>query len=310
MIIEENLKTALQNLYGFKNPTIFKEIESGYTAESFVIEDGPFKFFVKKYHSKRLSERLLEIHHVKEYFNNNGVPTIPPLVNTKSTTLSESDGKFFAVFPHVSGKQYYDLPSNKAVASAGENLAKLHRAGTNNLALISHKTFKPWNKEAFLEKATKMLTLARAGATAFDKVAKEMLELKIKLAEGSDITYGDLGLKNDVVLHGDYHTHNLFFDENDNVSYTFDFERTMVGPRTTDVAYGLFMICFDFNTDIGNNVSEIHFDSAHSFIQAYNSNFPIDIQKFLNKFKNGISIFGKINVLNVLILQCYYILHK
>ena len=222
-----------------------------------------------------------------------GVSTIPPLVNSKGTTLSEADGAFFSVFPYVPDKQHYALPNDKAVASAGENLARLHLAGANNLSLVHGKFCEPWNKEKFLKNASRMLELADAGTTSFDKTARKMLRLKIDLAKNSNLTYEVLGLKNDAILHGDYHTHNLFFDNYDNVSYTFDFERTMVGPRTTDVAYGLFMICFDFNTDIENDVSEVNFDRAYSFIHAYNKTFPISLDEFLKCFKNRNYCFDK-----------------
>jgi hypothetical protein len=55
----------------------------------------------------------------------------------------------------------------------------------------------------------------------------------------------------------------------------------MVGPRATDVANGLFMICFDFNSDIEDDVSDIHFERAHSFIRAYNNVFPIGLDEFM-----------------------------
>ncbi|MBI4268423.1 aminoglycoside phosphotransferase family protein [Candidatus Uhrbacteria bacterium] len=117
-----SLKSALRSLYGLKNPVVIKRLESGYKAESFVIQDGDNKFFIKKYHPKRLPERLLEIHRVKKFFSEHGVSTIPPLANSQGTTLSEADGAFFSVFPYVPDKQYYALPNEKAVASAGENL--------------------------------------------------------------------------------------------------------------------------------------------------------------------------------------------
>ncbi len=271
----------IKALYGLKHPTIIKQLESGYKAQSFIIQDNDKKFFVKKYHPKRSLERLLEIHRVKNFFYQHGVSTIPPLVNSKGTTVSEADGTLFSVFPYIPDKQYYALPNDKAVASAGENLARLHLAGRNNLSLMPHKFREPWNKEKFLENASRMLELANAGTTSYDRTAQKMLGLKIDLAKNSNLEYDTIGLKNDTILHGDYHTHNLFFDNHDNVSYTFDFERTMIGPRTTDLAYGLFMICFDFNTDIENDVSEVNFDRARSFIHAYSETFPISLDEFI-----------------------------
>lgn len=277
----DDLCLSLKRLYGFKHPTIIKQIETGYKAASFVVNDGEYTFFVKRYHPKRSPERLLEVHRVKMFFKEHGVSTIPPLLNSEGSTLLRINEESFAVFPYVADKQYYGLPNDRAVASAGENLARLHLAGADHLSLVS-RVFKPWDRGGFLENARKMLELANAGTTSFDAMASKMLKIKMQSAEDSHVSYEDLGLKNDVILHGDYHTHNLFFDENDNVSFTFDFERTMVGPRATDLAYGLFMICFDFNTDIEGDVSDIHFERARSFIRAYNEVFPIAVDQFLN----------------------------
>lgn len=279
--LSDDLLLALKTLYDFKDPVFVKQIDAGYKAISFVVRDGGNTFFVKKYHPKRSRERLLEIHKVKKFFKEQGVSTIPPFQNLEGSTLSSVHGEFFSVFPYISDKQFYGLPNNKAVASAGENLARLHLAGVDHLSLV-HKVFKPWDKEKFLEHANKMLELSVVGVTFFDKIASKMLQLKIELAKNSSILYEDLGLKNDTILHGDYHTHNLFFDEQDNVSYTFDFERTMVGPRATDIANGLFMICFDFNTDIENDVSGIHFERANAFIRAYHQVFPIGLDELMN----------------------------
>lgn len=279
--ISDDLRLALQRLYSFKNPIITKQIETGYKAASFVVCDGEQTFFVKKYHPKRSAERLLEVHKIKAFFKEYGVPTIPPLLSSEGSTLLKINEECFAVFPYISDKQYYGLPSEQAVASAGENLARLHLAGANHLPLVN-KVLKPWDKAAFLESAGRMLELADAGTTSFDRMASNMLKLKIELARNSNLSYADLGLKNDAILHGDYHTHNLFFDEQDNVSFIFDFERTMAGSRTTDIAYGLFMICFDFNTDIENDVSDVHFERAQSFIRAYNQVFPIGLDEYMN----------------------------
>lgn len=276
------LESALTKLYGLQRPVIVERAKGGYAAESFIIEDGDTKFFVKKYLAKRTPERLLEVHRVKKFFNEHGVPTIPPLSNVHGSTLSEIDGMSFAVFPYVSEKLYHTLPGDKAVASAGENLAKLHLAGADHLSLVRGKVFKPWDTEDFLKRARHMLELAGAGTSAFDIMAREMLELKMQLARNSTLRYEDLSLKTDTILHGDYHYHNLFFDTDDNVSHTFDFERTMVGPRTTDVAYALFMISFDLNTETHDDVSEVHFRKAEAFTRAYNKTFPIGEQDFLN----------------------------
>ncbi len=72
----------LKVLYDLKHPAIINQLESGYKAESFIIQDGNKKFFVKKYHPKRSLERLLEIHRIKNLFSQHGVSTISPLANS------------------------------------------------------------------------------------------------------------------------------------------------------------------------------------------------------------------------------------
>ncbi|MEX0917173.1 MAG: phosphotransferase [Candidatus Paceibacterota bacterium] len=276
MIPGDDMKEFLRDTYGLKEPSFFGEVSHGYAAENFLIQDGESKYFLKKYNKRRKLERLLEIHKVERFLSENNVPAIAPLPNEKGETLSTYQGRFFAIFPYVEGRQFDHLPPQKSVTSAGETLARLHKATKDATSLVVLKKFDTWNKEDFLREANEILLLIEGGEnTPFDLLARDFLKLKMKLAEESSVTVGTLKLEEKAILHGDYHHHNLFFGKDDKVSHVFDFERTAPGPRTIDVAYGLFLICFDYNLGREAVLDELHFSRAMEYLRGYQSVFPL-----------------------------------
>ncbi len=273
----EPLVVLLGELYGFKNPQLVQMLDRGRSADNFVISDTGSKYFVKIYNPKRTKEKIVEIQTVEQFFFSHGVPAVAPITHSRGEAVFEYEGKYFAVFPYIIGRELSTLPSEKAIRSIGSTLARLHLASKDEHSLSLTKKMDRWTKGNFLQKAEEILAIIEKQPTkgAFDMLAKESLELKVKLATENPTTFESLEFTDDAILHGDYHYHNMFFNADDELSHVFDFERTMRGSRAAELGYGLFFNCFDLNVETPDEVEEVHYARARAYLAAYNEIYPL-----------------------------------
>lgn len=92
----------------------------------------------------------------------------------------------------------------------------------------------------------------------------------MRLVAENNLRYEELNLQNEHIIHGDYHGQNIFYDENEEVKYVFDLEKTGVSPRALEIARSLDFMCFS------NNYEKESFEDADAFLSSYNEIYPID----------------------------------
>jgi Ser/Thr protein kinase RdoA (MazF antagonist) len=275
-MLDPLLKGLLSEHWGLQNPRLVSVDGRGYSADNLIIEDNGTQYFLKQHNPKREQERLLEIQRLIQYLSSKQVPVICPVPAKDGKGLAFYQNRYIELYPYVVQKEFASLPTKEAVMSLGKALAEFHNATYNQLHLTSKKV-DTWSKEGFLDEAQNILTIINKlpEKTDFDKKAQLFLETKIALATRNTATFEDLNLKIDVVCHGDFHYHNVFFNDQDEVSYLLDFERAQQGSRVMDLAYGIFYVCFDANNPEAANISNINFELARDFIEAYTDRHPL-----------------------------------
>lgn len=275
----ENLLIKIFELYGLRLELVEK-VTKGFLSENFILRDTNKKYFLKKYRfSDR--ERIEEIHRVKKYFSNGGIPAILPFTTQGENSFFTQNNAHYALFPFVNGKQYErgELKEDR-VESLGETLGRIHRLGKES-RLNMRKEFTEWSKVESLE------TLARIGEeikkkplpTEFDILAMESIALKKHLISLNVLMYEDLKLQNDHLIHGDYLDHNVFFGADNRVSYVFDFEKTLHSPRVYEL-FRSFMYVF-----LSGAVSSENLMKAKKYLDAYASVYPISKNELLRGLK-------------------------
>lgn len=277
---------VLSEEYNLSKPYISKKNNRGLTSDNLIIrDDRDSKYFVKIYHRKRDLDLIQDIGDIKQYFASQGIPVIHSLRNKHGNKIARVGGRFLKIRPFVKDIELNFLPSEISTKSLGFMLAKIHLAGKRQTHLTKRK-IERWDIKKFLKHAHHLLEKITKinNITPFDTFAVEFLKTKIKLAENCTITYEDLDLTEDTLCHGDFHYQNVFFDSNGEVSYVFDFERAMKGPRLAELARAMFFICFDWNTPALNEISDIHFERARTFLQAYHESYPFE----WGDFKKGV----------------------
>ncbi|MDP2684702.1 MAG: phosphotransferase [bacterium] len=270
-IISEVLKN-IRKLYSVaEKAKLFAKVENGYLSQNFILQNNDNKLFLKQYRFDDL-KKIKEIHQTKFFFANGNIPVILPIQNKKGDFIFEQGKKFYSLFPFVEGRIIQRVGrSRKAFKSAGQMLAKIHTLTKNGHPDIIHNYAKGWKKEEFLSEAKtiKQRIEATLVKTDFDKLALDTLEHKLKLVSENNLRYEKFNLCNDHIIHGDYHGQNIFYDENDEVKYVFDIEKTKISPRVLEIARSMDFMCFS------NNYEAKNFEDANTYLAAYNNIYPI-----------------------------------
>ncbi|MFA6158320.1 MAG: phosphotransferase [Candidatus Paceibacterota bacterium] len=234
-----------------------------------MLVDGE-RYFLKGYRFDD-GEQVAEIHKIKFFFSSEGVPVILPLRNSEGNTYFSIDGKYYALFPFVKGVHHNrgSMPS-AAVSALGTFLAKLHKAGAKcNFPVRG--TFKHKGPERFKVGAEEILGIIRSKKSLdyFDEKALEGLEFKMVVSQRDGVDVDTLLIDPFVLLHGDFHEQNVFFDDAMQIKYVFDFEKAVMGPRAFE-----FWRSADYMF-LNGTFSDDRLTHVAAYLKAYNRENPI-----------------------------------
>lgn len=264
----DDLIDKINSLYNLQLHSAEK-VTKGFLSANHILHSDSKKYFLKRYRFDN-KERIEEVHSVKKYFANGGIPVVLPITNAEGNTFFFSNDGYFALFSYISDKQLERRSlTDTAIISLGETLGKIHLLGkVCNLPI--KERFKAWNKEKSLEKIEAIYTELKkeTNPTDFDKLALESIETKKRLIQENSIVCEDLKLPNDHLIHGDYLDHNVFFGLDDKVSFVFDFEKTDYSPRM----YELFRsLMYSF---LSGNVTKQELEKAKLYLNSYIAFYP------------------------------------
>jgi homoserine kinase type II len=283
----DKLLKQINELYGLKVHS-FEKVSKGSLSENYILLEDNKKYFLKKYRFDN-KEKIEEIHRVKKYFSNGGIPVVLPILNKENKTFFCFDNGYFAIFPFIEEKEFErgSLP-DEAIISLGKMLGRIHLLGKESNLLVND-IFKFSDKE----KTLKHIELIESEIdkkeilTDFDKLAIENIKLKKNLLSSGVLEqYSDFNMPNDHLIHGDYLGTNVFFNNNNEVSHVFDFEKTKYSSRL----YELFrLMMYDFLTGEVNNEK---IRKAKLYLDSYLDIYPAS----KNELKMGLELFYVKNV--------------
>ncbi len=269
----EKVLAKISKEYEVEKISLLHRVDIGYLSNNYILEDNNQKYFLKQYRYKDL-DRIKEVHRVKLFFADGGIPIILPIKTKEGNYFFISDDFYYSLFPFIDGKiiERKDL-SITSLTSIAETLAKIHLLSKDGPPFDISKQLKTLDTEAFFEKADHLLKIIskKSLKTEFDLLSEENIRLKMKLVEKNKINWEHLNLKDDHLIHGDYHNSNLFFDDNDQVKYVFDLEKTKLAPRTNEVLRSVVFCCFDDGYTNRDN-----FEKAKLYIKRYHTIYPLD----------------------------------
>lgn len=275
----DELLKQINELYGLKVHS-FEKVTKGSLSENHVLVEGDKKYFLKRYRFDK-KEKIEEVHLAKKYFSDGGIPVILPIVNNENKTFFCFENGYFALFPFISDKEIErgTLP-DEAIISLGEMLGRIHLLGKIAKLPISDK-FKTWEKEKMLThiKLIEAEINKKEILSDFDKLAMKNIKMKRELLCGVLEEYSNLNMPSDHLIHGDYLDTNVFFNDDNEVSYVFDFEKLKYAPRL----YELFRSAmYDF---LYGEVTEEKIREAKLYIESYMNVYPTRVSELKEGLK-------------------------
>lgn len=272
-MLENDLIIKINTIYNLgEEVKFFCLVEGGFLSENYVLKNKKEKFFLKKYRSSLDLNRVREVHQVKKFFYQNGIPVVFPHKTKSGRTFFVWEKNYYAILPFVAGRQLDTIGASKSeIESLAELMAQIHILTKNKSPQLIKPRIFDWDKDKFLREAVEILQIIKSKKIKdkFDKVAIRMIKQKIKLAKKNKIKYTDFDFERSHILHGDFHERNMFFSKDGKVIGIFDWEKANCGPRVFEIVRALEIIFFNYG------YNKKIFYQVGVFLKKYNSLYPI-----------------------------------
>jgi Ser/Thr protein kinase RdoA (MazF antagonist) len=289
----------IEKLFG-KNLSFIEKIAGGFLSENYALTDGNKKFFLKK-HRHTNQNQVAEVCLVEQFFAEGGVPVILPIPTEQGESFFEHAGSFYSLYPFVEGRQIArGKLTEAATVSLGHTLGALHKHGKDSTLQITTR-FKAVDTDNFLSKvaAIEAEIVKEKPLSDFGAMVLDCLRLKKQAVLENTVTYDQLNLPNNHLIHGDYFCDNVFFDQNDYVSYVFDFEKTQYAPPLFELFRSLFVSFLTVPTEENILFAKKYLDA---YLEAYP--FPKEI------VRNSLTLTHLRQVYSLWIEEEHYLKHN
>ncbi len=277
----QDILIQIENTYGLEL-TFQRKITKGTLSDNCVLANDKSMYFLKKYRYNN-ADKITEIHSVKKYFSNGGIPVIIPILALDGSTFFKCNESYFALFPYIDGRYIEGKDLNdRALVQMAEMLGKIHLLGRDSKIIVNNyfKIEKKENTDKLIKDILIKINEIKT-PSEFDKIALKDVELQNKLLLCNSIKFEDLNLINDHLIHGDYLDPNIFFNDDNGIEYVFDFEKTCYAPRSFELFRSMFY------TIIKDEFRNIELKKMKLYLEAYSSIYPIskvEIEKGIKLF--------------------------
>jgi homoserine kinase type II len=258
------------------------EVTEGWMSNNFVVKSGGEKYFLKCH--RLLSLRSInDIQAAERFFFLRGISVVVPLRTRSGKLVFKEDGRFYSLFPFVSG---FHFNSGKipplAAASLGQMLGRIHKAGERGYPPIQNK-LSTWDKMNFHREADMILKIidGKKHKSTFDKKVKRVILFKKSCVDKEMVCYEDMKNLRVGLIHGDYHSGNVFFDKKGVVRHVFDFEKASIAPFAFEIVRAILY------SRVAGDGKEMSSDSVKNFINGYIKERPLKE----GELRDGLEIF-------------------
>ena len=277
----EDLITHISNIYSLEAITTYSQVLKGYLTQNYILhtKKGP-TYFLKKYRFT-IEDQIKDVHTVKSFFCNEGIPVIMPMITSIGTTYFSHNNNYYALFPYVKAQELVGKTmSDKAIISMAEMLGDIHLLSNSKEIPAIKERLLEWNKATFLQKKEEIVNKISTiqNPTDFDVLALNNIEMKERELRKNSSSLHEINLPSHYLNHGDYLEANIFFGINDNISHIFDFEKTYIGTRMYEVFRSVLCAFLMEDTYEGRRKASVYID-------AYKKRYPFTKEEIINGFE-------------------------
>ena len=195
------------------------------------LDDSAPSVVAKFYRPGRWSkEAILDEHKFIADLIAEEIPAVAPLTLSNGSTLAESEGIYFAVFPKVRGRILQEL-NDQQLMQVGRLLARLHNVGSRGKA--PHRL--AITPDTYLKQPLDFLLASGVidpqVKPRFEQAARTLLQKIEPLFRNTNVA---------IRIHGDCHLGNVLWQQDQNRQdagqcYFLDFDDMLIGPAVQDV---------------------------------------------------------------------------
>lgn len=245
--VEASPEAALRH-YALEAPTVLARNDAGFINDNWLVADASGERYVlRAYRRVRDPQRIAFQLAFQEHLLANGFPTAPVVGTRTGEPFASVEGVHWALFGLVEGHEF-DFSSVAQAREAGRRLTQFEAvaAGYSGpvvdppvievatwLAPVSSHV---WRASMLTDRHEERLRELHAGPEYADDLAF-FGQWRREAAQTWPVDR--LSALPDAWLHCDYHGRNMVF-QGDDLAGLFDFDFVARGPRTYDVARGLF----------------------------------------------------------------------
>ncbi|NVN83988.1 MULTISPECIES: phosphotransferase enzyme family protein [unclassified Vibrio] len=228
------------------------EVTHGATNSVYKVGSKP-AFFLRKY--RTLDASRIKNEHELLFFLSQKVPTVVlPCLTSNGQSFVKAKGEYYALFPEAQGSliEKHALTDTHAF-EAGATLAKLHRQLSlyprNGLPNEMFPVIQlSWHRELWLQRLDKIIAAieSKGEQNVEDEWALQRSIQQRSFLASSQSVHSYEPKTERVLIHGDFHHYNLFFDKCSKVSGIIDWDLVQYMPPAYEIARGC-MYMFDMD---------------------------------------------------------------
>lgn len=244
--------------------------EAGTINQTFLLKTPAGRYVLRAYRPVE-REHVEREHHLVAYAQARGLPAPAPLPLLDGGTILERDGRFYALFPFISGRQVRreDLSASE-IAAAGRFLALLHRTlRAYPLEMARQRTLTVGEHDRVttlmaLDRLEEIICL-RKPLSESDEVILSHLRVRREWVKRADLgSAPGFSRLEQQIIHGDYQETNLFFSGSE-VSGIIDWDQAYRAPYAWEVTRALHLM-FQFEPA-----------PSQQFLAAYREVLPLSL---------------------------------
>jgi Ser/Thr protein kinase RdoA (MazF antagonist) len=273
----------VQSYPQIKNISSAEKITEGYLSYNHILNTPQEKYFLKQYREEYTEDRVKEVHKIINFFSDKGIPSVTPIENKQGKTYFIFNSHIYTLFPFLNGiVEDRKNITEKPIKSLAKTLAKIHLVSSNGLPLRISSHHGIIDRNVFLDAYPEIIKAIKSKKEKddFDKLALKVLKLKKFIVDKSKKRTESSVAVNDHLLHGDYHEKNVFFDNDGEVKFIFDWEKTAIGNRLHELVRSMDFVCLDGHYEKEN------LEKARFYIQTYKELYPFDKVDFINSIED------------------------
>lgn len=176
---------------------------------------------------------------------------VEPCLNVENLPITLWKGECFALYPEATGRQVYSDEFDCTYAfNAGYALANLHLAMETTTQRSFPTIELSWSQQNWLERLERIIRAINSikEPEEVDLWALERAQTQIAYLASSRSQHEFQPNTKRILVHGDYHHYNLFFDKNKQVSGIIDWDLLQYMPPAYEIARACqYMFQLDVN---------------------------------------------------------------